>query len=146
MSMNLIALLVSLAMMLTGAGGAAQPEAALPAGETARTLTLSNVSMTWNGQTLQVDPQVRFGVSTDGKKALYDFAVEMGDKVLLPMQLSAGEEGVTVLSGNSAQYSTEPKEREVGTISYCCRSCSKCSFVTATPPTSPFARPFTRSS
>ena len=101
MSMNLIALLVSLAMMLTGAGGAAQPEAALPAGETARTLTLSNVSVTWNGQTLQVDPQARFGVSTDGKKALYDFAVEMGDKVLLPMQLSAGEEGVTVLSGNS---------------------------------------------
>ena len=101
MSMNLIAILVSLAMMLTGAGGAAQPEAALPAGETARTLTLSNVSVTWNGQTLQVAPQARFGVSTDGKKALYDFAVELEDKVLLPMQLSAGEEGVTVLSGNS---------------------------------------------
>ena len=101
MSMNLIAMLVSLAMMLTGVGGIDQPEAAPPAGETARTLTLSNVNVTWNGETLHLDPQVRFGVSTDGRKALYDFAVELGDKVLLPMQLSAGEKGVTVLSGNS---------------------------------------------
>ena len=52
MSMNLIAILVSLAMMLTGAGGIAQPEAALPKGETARTLTLNNVNVTWNGETL----------------------------------------------------------------------------------------------
>lgn len=101
MSMNLIAMLVSLAMMLTGVGGIDQLEAAPPAGETARTLTLSNVNVTWNGETLHLDPQVRFGVSTDGRKALYDFAVELGDKVLLPMQLSAGEKGVTVLSGNS---------------------------------------------
>ena len=100
MSMNLIAILVSLAMMLTGVG-IDQPEAASPTGEIARTLTLSNVNVTWNGETLHLDPQVRFGVSTDGRKALYDFAVELGDKVLLPMQLSAGEKGVTVLSGNS---------------------------------------------
>ena len=100
MSMHLIAILVSLAMMLTGVG-IDQPEAAPPTGETARTLTLSNVNVTWNGEALHLDPQVRFGVSTDGRKALYDFAVELGDKVLLPMQLSAGEKGVTVLSGNS---------------------------------------------
>ena len=114
MSMNLIAILVSLAMMLTGAGGIAQPEGALPAGETARTLTLSNVSVTWNGETLQLDPQVHFGVSTDGKKALYDFAVELGDKTLLPMQLSAGEKGVTVLSGNSGVAVTVTAEALAG--------------------------------
>jgi len=114
MSMNLIAMLVSLAMMLTGAGGIAQPEAALPTGETARTLTLSNVSVTWNGETLQLDPQVHFGVSTDGKKALYDFAVELGDKTLLPMQLSAGEKGVTVLSGNSGVAVTVTAEALAG--------------------------------
>lgn len=101
MSMNLIAILVSLAMMLTGTGVSAQPEAALSTGETARTLTLSNLSVTWNGETLHLDPQARIGVSTDGKKALYDFAVELGDKTLLPMQLSADDKGVTVLSGNS---------------------------------------------
>ena len=49
---NLLALLVSLAMMLTGAGGAVQTEA-LPVAQTARTLTLSNVSVTWNGETLK---------------------------------------------------------------------------------------------
>jgi len=114
MSMNLIAILVSLAMMLTGAGGIAQPEAALPTGETARTLTLSNVSVTWNGETLQLDPQARFGVSTDGKKALYDFAVELGDKTLLPMQLSAGEKGITVLSGNSGVAVTVTAEALAG--------------------------------
>ena len=114
MSMNLIAILVSLAMMLTGAGGLAQPEAALPTGETARTLTLSNVSVTWNGETLQLDPQARFGVSTDGKKALYDFAVELGDKTLLPMQLSAGEKGITVLSGNSGVAVTVTAEALAG--------------------------------
>ena len=54
MSMNLIAILVSLAMMLTGAGGAVQPEATLPAGETARTLTLSNVNVTWNGEAITI--------------------------------------------------------------------------------------------
>ena len=101
MSMNLIAILVSLTMMLTGAGGIDKPEAALPTVGTARTLRLSNVNVSWNGETLHLDPQVRFGVSTDGKKALYDFAVELGDKTLLPMQLSAGEKGVKVLSGNS---------------------------------------------
>ncbi|MBQ6325609.1 MAG: hypothetical protein IJI26_06045 [Clostridia bacterium] len=114
MSMNLIAILVSLAMMLTGAGGIAQPEAALPTGETARTLTLNNVNVTWNGETLQLDPQVRFGVSTDGKKALYDFAVELGDKVLLPMQLSADEKGLTVLSGNSGVAVTVTAEALAG--------------------------------
>ena len=114
MSMNLIAILVSLAMMLTGAGGIAQPGAALPTGEIARTLTLSNVNVTWNGETLQLDPQARGGVSTDGKKALYDFAVELGDKTLLPMQLSAGEKGVTVLSGNSGVAVTVTAEALAG--------------------------------
>lgn len=114
MSMNLIAILVSLAMMLTGAGGIAQPGAALPTGEIARTLTLSNVNVTWNGETLQLDPQARVGVSTDGKKALYDFAVELGDKTLLPMQLSAGEKGVTVLSGNSGVAVTVTAEALAG--------------------------------
>ena len=114
MSMNLIAILVSLAMMLTGAGGAAQPEAVLSKVETARTLTLSNVSVTWNGETLQLDPQARIGVSTDGKKALYDFAVELGDKELFPMQLSASEKGVTVLSGNSGVAVTVTAEALAG--------------------------------
>lgn len=100
MSMNLIAILVSLAMMLTGAGGAAQPET-LPVAETARTLTLSNVNVTWNGETVRLGPQAHIGVSTDGVKAVYDFGVDLEDKTLMPVQVTVDESGITALSGNS---------------------------------------------
>ena len=100
MSVNLIAILISLAMMLTGAGGAAQPEA-LPVAETARTLTLSNVNVTWNGETVHLGPQAHIGVSTDGVKAVYDFGVDLGDKALMPVQVAVDESGITALSGNS---------------------------------------------
>jgi len=109
MSMNLIAMLVSLAMMLTGAGGAVQTEA-LPATATARTLTLSNVSVTWNGEPLHLAPQAHIGVSTDGKKAVYDFGVDLGDKKLLPVQVVASESGITALSGNSGAAVTVSAE------------------------------------
>lgn len=101
MSMNLIAILVSLAVMLTGAGGAVQPDTTQPVAETARKLTLSNVNVSWNGETLRLDPQAHIGVSTDGTRALYDFGVELGDKKLMPLQLSVGEKGLTALSVNS---------------------------------------------
>ena len=100
MSMNLMAILISLAMMLTGAGGAAQPEA-LPVAETARTLTLSNVNVTWNGETVRLGPQAHIGVSTDGVKAIYDFGVDLDDKTLMPVQVTVDESGITALSGNS---------------------------------------------
>ena len=100
MSVNLIAMLVSLAMMLTGAGGAVQPEA-LPVAETARTLTLSNVEVTWNGETVRLEPEAHIGVSTDGVRAVYDFGVDLGDQTLMPVQVAVDESGITALSGNS---------------------------------------------
>ena len=100
MSVNLMAILISLAMMLTGAGGAVQPES-LPVAETARTLTLSNVNVTWNGETVSLGPQAHAGVSTDGVKAVYDFGVDLDGKTLMPVQVSVDESGITALSGNS---------------------------------------------
>ena len=111
MSMNLIAILVSLAMMLTGAGGAAQPGAA-PAAETARTLTLSNVNVTWNGEALSLAPTAHVGVSTDGAKAVYDFGVDLDGKTLLPVQVSAGEAGLTALAGNGQAVTVTAKALE----------------------------------
>ena len=105
MSINLIAMLVSLAMMLTGAGGAAQPEA-LPVAETARTLTVSNVVVNWNGETLNLAPKGRVGVSTDGVKAVYDFGVDLNGKTLLPVQVTADEAGVTALTVKNGQAVT----------------------------------------
>ena len=105
MSMNLIAMLVSLAMMLTGAGGAAQPEA-LPVAETARTLTVSNVAVNWNGETLNLAPKGRVGVSTDGVRAVYDFSVDLNGKTMLPVQVTADEAGVTALTVKNGQAVT----------------------------------------
>ena len=109
MSMNLIAMLLSLAMMLTGASVGVQPEA-MPAAETARTVTLSNIVVTWNGVRLELAPKAHVGVSTDGKKAVYDFGVDLGDKKLLPVQVVASESGITALSGNSGAAVTVTKE------------------------------------
>ena len=109
MSMNLIAILVSLAMMLTGAGVGVQPEA-LPVAETARTMTVSNITVVWNGERIELTPRAHIGVSTNGQKALYDFGVDLGDKKLLPVQLVASESGITALSGNSGVAVTVSKE------------------------------------
>ena len=109
MSMNLIAILVSLAMMLTGAGVGVQPEA-LPVAETARTMTVSNITVIWNGERIELTPRAHIGVSTNGQKALYDFGVDLGDKKLLPVQLVASESGITALSGNSGVAVTVSKE------------------------------------
>jgi len=93
--MNLIAILVSLAMMLTGVGGEGQPA------EAARSLVLSNVAVTYNGETVRLDPQARLGISSDGEKAVVDFAVDLNGATLLPIQLGVGEGGITALFGQS---------------------------------------------
>lgn len=114
MSMNLIAMLVSLAMMLTGVGGAVQTDAALPATQTARTLTLSNINVTWNGEALRLGPQAHIGVSTDGKRALYDFGVDLDGKTLMPVQVVADDTGITALSANSGLAVTVTAEALAG--------------------------------
>ena len=114
MSMNLIAMLVSLAMMLTGVGGAVQTDAALPTTQTARTLTVSNINVTWNGESLHLGPQAHIGVSTDGKRALYDFGVDLDGKTLMPVQVVADDTGITALSGNSGLAVTVTAEALAG--------------------------------
>ena len=95
MSLNLIAILLSLAMMLTGAGGEGQPA------EASRNLVLHNVAVSYNGETLRLGPQARLGVSTDGAKAVFDFGVDLNDETLLPVQLGVSDAGVTALFANS---------------------------------------------
>ena len=95
MSLNLIAILVSLAMMLTGAGGGSQPA------ETARTLVLNNINVTYNGRSLRLGPRVHAGVSTDGQKAVYEFGIGLDDQQLMPVQLVADDSGVTALTGKN---------------------------------------------
>ena len=52
MTMNLIAMLLSFAMMLTGVGGEGQPA------EASRTLALHDVRLYINDETLDLDPEL----------------------------------------------------------------------------------------
>ncbi len=94
MVMNVIAVLLSLAMTLTGVGGDGQPAQA------ARNLVLHNITVSYNGETLRLGPQAHLGVSTDGEKAVYDFGVDLNDETLMPVQLGVSQEGVTALLGD----------------------------------------------
>ena len=95
MTMNLIAMLLSLAMLLTGAGVEGQPA------EASRQAVLHNISITCNGETVRPTYQAHMGASTDGQKAVFDFGVDLGDDKLLPIQLGVDEAGVTALFGGS---------------------------------------------
>lgn len=92
---SLIAMLLSLAMMLTGAGGEAMPA------QSARTLTLRNVVVTYNGETQRLTPEAHIGAMTDGESAVFDFGVDVDGQTLLPIQIGVGEKGVTALFGQS---------------------------------------------
>lgn len=101
-TIRLLSMLISLAMMLTGTYGAETPEAA------ARTLTLSNAAVTVNGETVKLNPGVSMGVASEAGKALFDFAVNLGDKRLFPVQVAVTEEALTALAGNADAAVTVP--------------------------------------
>lgn len=91
MSMNILAILISFAMMLTGAGGEGQPA------EAARTLSLSNIYISVNDQSVTLNPSLRLGASTDGEKAVYSLGVDLNGETLFPVQLGVSEGGLTAL-------------------------------------------------
>ena len=90
MMTNIIAMLISFAMMLTGAGGEGQ-------GVQARNVVLRNVAITYNDERVELPQALRLGVSTDGEKAVFDFAVDQNGEALLPIQLGVSDAGLTAL-------------------------------------------------
>lgn len=102
MSVKLLSVLVSLAMMLTGTYGVEAPQ------ETARTLTLSNVTLTVNGGSATLEPTLSLGVKTDGAKALFTAAVLSGGSELFPVQLTVTEDALTALVKNADTAFTVP--------------------------------------
>ena len=88
---SLIAMLLSFAMMLTGAASEGMPA------QSARTLTLRNVVVTLNGDTQRLTPEAHIGVMSDGENAVFDFGVDADGQALLPIQLGVGEKGLTAL-------------------------------------------------
>ena len=96
MSFNVIAILVSLAMMLTGAGSDGSPA------EVSRTVRISNLAIELNGQEIDFDSALRLGARTDGQKALFDIAVEKDGEELFPIQISANADRLAVASVGQA--------------------------------------------
>ena len=94
---NLLAILLSFAMMLTGATAPADGAADF----TARTLTLSNFSMLYNDQEVVLNPSVSFGVMTDGAQSVFDFSINSGGERVLPFQMVADDSGIVVLNDTS---------------------------------------------
>ena len=92
--MSIIAILISLAMMLTGASVDGQPQEAF------RTLVLHDISITYNDQNVTLAPSLVLGASTDGEKAVFDLGVLTEDDTLFPMQIGVNDEGVTALLQN----------------------------------------------
>lgn len=93
MMTNLLAILVSLAMLLTGASA--------PLAEPAsRTILVSDLTVQHNDEVVTLTPFASLGVMTDGSKALFDFFVGKEDQVYMPFQVVADESGIVVTNDN----------------------------------------------
>ena len=88
---HLLAILISLAMLLTGASTAALPEE--PVG---RTVTIGNLQVTHNEDSVALSPYAVLSVATDGVRAIYDFVLNSDDDAFFPFQ--AVVEGDTLLA------------------------------------------------
>ena len=102
---SILSVLVSLAMMLTGTYGSDQPEALA-----ARTLNISDVRFSVNGEETVVTPELSLGVMTENGNAVFDFSIPYGDDELLPLQLCVNEEEATLLfveTGTAFSLSSE---------------------------------------
>lgn len=91
---SMLAILLSLAMMLTGATA--------PIAEPAsRVLQVSDISVRHNDEEVTLTPYASLGVTTDGAKTLFDFSVVNGEDTYLPFQVSADEDGLLMQNDNS---------------------------------------------
>ena len=91
MSINILAILLSFAMMLAGVGGEGQPA------EASKTLALHDVRLYVNDETLDLDPELLLGAYSDGQKAVFDLRVLAGEETLFPVQLGVDDSGLTAL-------------------------------------------------
>ena len=94
---NLLAILLSMAMMLAGATGT-PGEAIEPV---SRVYTVSNITVNTGDRSLSLNPTAAFGVKTDGTQCAFDFHIDSNGERLLPFQLVADESGLLLLSDSS---------------------------------------------
>lgn len=87
---NLLAILLSMAMMLTGAPDG---ELAEPVG---KTLLIDNIEVEYGYDSVSLDSTVTLGVRTDGKTAGFEFFVNRGDEKLMPLQMTVDGEKLLI--------------------------------------------------
>ena len=93
-AMSILSILISLAMMMTGTSGA---ELAEPV---SRTLTISNLVVSVNGEEVALDPALRVGASTDGEAALFDVALDVNGESLFPVQVKGDADAIVAMFKN----------------------------------------------
>jgi hypothetical protein len=92
---NLLALLVSLAMMLTGATmPAAEDAQALHA----RTMVIDNITVEIGDNIVALEPTAVMAIQTDGDSAAFDFYIQQGENRLLPFQATVDDAALLVKS------------------------------------------------
>lgn len=91
MTFNLLSILLSLAMMLTGATGL---EADAPM---ASSLTIRDIYLDYNDTNLTLEPSLTAGVMTDNGTAVFDLSMACGEESLFPMQLVVTEDAATLV-------------------------------------------------
>ena len=113
MTMNILAILISLAMMLTGAGGEGQPA------EASRMMVIHDVNITYNDESVTLDPALWLGAYANGEKAVYDLSLQVNNESLFPMQLGVDDTGITALfekSDVAVKVSAEALEALTGQL------------------------------
>ena len=78
---SILALFVTMAMLLSGAGYSADPAAA-----SSRVITIEDIVFTFDGTEYPLAPTSRMGAATEGETSLFDFAVPTCDSDLYAFQ------------------------------------------------------------
>ena len=95
---NLLAILISMAMLLTGASTATLEEAAL-----GRVVTVGNLAVTRNDEEVDLDLYAVLGATTDGEQALYDFYISKDEQAYLPFQVAVTANSLLMKNDKDSQ-------------------------------------------
>lgn len=98
---NLLAMLLSLALLFTGTPGGA------PGEMTARTMSIGNIEIVYGDETISLAPTLTLGVQTDGETVAFDGFVDREGERLLPVQLASDGEQLLLAIGDDV-YAVPP--------------------------------------
>ncbi len=110
MSINFLSILLSLAMMLTGAAGL-ETETAMGAA-----ITIRDFYLDYNDVSVALEPSVTAGVSTENGAAIFDLSMACGEESLFPLQLIVTEDNATVVAEKAGKAFTIDAETLNGII------------------------------